>query len=101
MVKYAVMIHGRGFRVPAEDGVGRSAGFYVTAFVEAESVEEACEEALQALMEDEAFHDEIGAYADPEQAELFAEEAEELESFGDATLPRGGFVFYADEEGTA
>ncbi len=98
MGKYAVLIHGRGFYVPIEGKAETSKGFYVTAFLEAEDDEEACEQALQALVEDSDFHEEIGACADPEDAELFVESCEELASFGDASPPRGGFVFYAEEE---
>ncbi|MDD2868250.1 hypothetical protein [Neomegalonema sp.] len=99
MGKYAILIHGRGFHVPIEGQAEKSRGFYVTAFLEAENEEEACEMALQALVEDADFHEEIGAHADPEDAELDVESCEELASFEDAPLPRGGFVFYAEEEG--
>jgi hypothetical protein len=93
MKKFAVQIHGRGFGVPADDGK-LAEGFYVTVFVEAIDEHDAGDFALRSIVEGDDFHEKIGRFGDPNQAEVFVEHWEELPDFSGCNLPRSGFIFY-------
>jgi hypothetical protein len=99
MPKYRAFVHGVNFRLRNQpDGGAEPVGFYVSAFVSAESPDEA-ESLVIGLLRDEPKLREnaINDRSDPPQ--LFIEELEEIDDFpADTARPLTGFAFYADPE---
>jgi len=96
MNKYGVLIHGFGYDLLDESG-NKINGFYVSIFLEAGSINEACQNAIELFVESEAY----ASAFDPDQhpnGMLQVEAADELYSFDEVPYPMSGLVFYKDDD---
>jgi hypothetical protein len=93
MKKYSVFINGTNFKLK-EKGVLKRYGFFTTRYVNAISAKEAEENAFN-LVKKEVKKSFIRDLAEP--AFMFADEVQELESFGDVLVPGKGFSLYEEK----
>ncbi len=95
MKKYRVFIRGENFLIDL-DGVEQKVGFYTTRFVEARGEEEAENAAIDLLRSDPKLVRGVRNQRD-DTPMMYAEEIEEVESFGDFLVPGRGFTFFPEE----
>ena len=99
MPKFRAFIHGVNFQMrDNESDVCEPLGFYVTAFVEAESSEAAEEAAVDLLRASPKLR---GGILNPpdDPPRMFVEQIEQLAEWPtDSKLPLSGFVFYNDPD---
>ena len=97
--KYRTFVHGVNFRLRDQpDGGTEPVGFYVTAFVAAESPEHAESTVIELLRDEPKLRDNaLNPPDDPPR--LFVEEIEEIDEFPpDTVRPFTGFAFYNDPD---
>ena len=96
MPKYRVYIHGINILLEAPDG-RRKGGFYAAYFLEALTAESAGQNALELVRSDtELAADARNEPGDPPRFDI--DEVEPIDSFDDFPRPRGGFIFYIEDE---
>ena len=97
--KYRVFIHGVNFQIRDGDTQQvKPLGFYVTAFIEADSPENAEFAAVALLRESPKLRGQILNPPD-DPPRMFVEEMEELSEWPSAcALPLSGFAFYDDPD---
>ena len=95
--KYRVFVHGVNFQFP-DPGPAEPLGFYVTAFVEAESPEVAESTTVELLRNKPELRDEVlNPHRDPPR--LLVEEIEEISEWPvDTVRPLTGIAFYNDPD---
>lgn len=95
MKKFRVLLRGENFRMNFEGTVKRL-GFYTTRFVEASDDDTAGQSAVESVRKDDQLRQAVlNDRSDPPM--IFAEEIEELASFGPDDGPSRGFTFYEDD----
>lgn len=95
MQKHIVIVHGKNLLTEIA-GVRKRHGFMTNVHVEAFSPADAELRALELIREDALVRDiTLNAKGDP--LSLSAEEIHEVESFGDARMPRTGLALYPEE----
>ena len=96
MKKFAVIVHGQNFLIKDDDsGVPSLRGFYVNAFIETETAQEAEKIALDLVKELPRLKKTV---VNPlnNRPVLSIDESAELNDWPDCTLPLSGFVFYEE-----
>lgn len=98
MKKFRVLLRGENFLLNSE-GVVKRFGFYTTAFVVSPNGDEAEKMAVELIRKDQRLQEAVlNDKSDPPM--LFAEEIEEVDSFGEFEDKKNrslGFAFYDDE----
>jgi hypothetical protein len=99
MTKYAVLIHGVNFLLRMADAPEpKLFGFYVNAFVETATPEEASTQAIEIVRNSDKLRSMV-ANAPEDRPRMFVDEISELYDWPEDTgFPLSGFSFYADPD---
>ena len=92
--KYRVLVEGRNFLIRVDDEATKC-GFYATRFVEAKDPESA------ELLAMELIRKELGSVVLNDRSDtpmMYLEEIEEIEGFGNKSIPRKGFTWYLETD---
>ena len=95
MQKYIVIVNGQNLLIEV-DGVRKRHGFFTNVYIEAFTPADAESRALELVREDAHVRD-ITLNAEGDPLSLSVEEIREVESFGDARMPRTGLGFYPED----
>lgn len=96
MNKYGVLIHGSGYKFQDENGDHTIKGFYISVYLEALNVHDACQNAIKIFVESEVYASTFEHDRHP-NGMLQVEDAYELDSFDEVCCPMSGFVFYEND----
>ena len=98
MKKIAVLVHGQNFLIQNDDAAAPSLrGFYVSAFIETDTLEAAEQQALELVRELPKLKKTVVSTADNHPV-LSIDESAELTDWPDCTRPLSGFAFFEEDE---
>jgi len=96
--KYGVLIHGTGYDLLDEQENTIIRGFYVSVFVESTNIDEACQQAIELLVNSDKYTTTFPPDQHP-NGMLQIETVDELYSFDDVPcLMISGFSFYKNDD---
>ena len=94
MKKYVVIVLGKNFLINRDDKI-QKLGFFTTRYISVENQSQALNTALD-LIREELKDVVLNEFSNPPI--MFQDDLYEVDSFGDANAPGGGFTFFPDED---